>query len=751
MYQKPLAFSDMFCLSNKEQALSQLYIEDKKLLSNLAYSFLNELSTTFSLFVQHLSQQLVAAEIKDKLWKEEVECLAKDAFSDAKKRWLSVSLSAMGRAKMSIPNTLQVDLCPVTVQLLEHICKTLEDREPTNEKMVNAMLVEFQNSWTVFEQFHAAVNLMQIKQLEKDMSLRKQILVAIYDERAELTQQLQQYQKKQLTQLDKIKHDLQAELHLMRIDIYNLWESTLDSFRMDIRRESSSLSVQLQKQLDQEERQGAQALENSISQKRDSLLNGQLSLPDFVTDFCDLTRAYTNGQCARRSLEFQLIGSQFSTLVEHFGAKTLNGALETEKRVYKDYLQQTNRETPHVTQTIKGNIVRLKGLIASLKQLRGEQRSHLQTIIEQKVAEKHRTDSFCGADITHHQATLKGVIELQTDLCEADCQQLVDQCLARLKLFEAQLELSKISQERRLQELLEVRKMELSHTLNQETDGVRPGSEDVVIANLKFQKEEKNLQTSHASAHTELKNKLAEDTKSTLLSEHFIFQTHIEKLRREHERLVILTNKKDLAINALKSKLLDQLQLSGNSEQVVGKHIIHQHQVETELLTRTINKTKDHQNQVLIQKLQARKLEKKQDKERELKQQQPPSKTYRPGNAKSFVSTVLVNLLYSVRHKRSIAALEAELEQDEARLKSKMIKRFQANAKSELQVHESEVIIKLASALNMTHSELEKELQKSVIEQSNGTDHETSSLVTNSVLDLLRGYYVDTGFVTLVS
>ncbi len=60
-----------------------------------------------------------------------------------------------------------------------------------------------------------------------------------------------------------------------------------------------------------------------------------------------------------------------------------------------------------VTQTIKGNIVRLKGLIgtvqylyavyqtlnlfcavhhtASLKQLRGEQRSHLQTIIEQKV------------------------------------------------------------------------------------------------------------------------------------------------------------------------------------------------------------------------------------------------------------------------------------------------------------------------------------------------------------------------------
>ncbi len=34
----------------------------------------------------------------------------------------------------------------------------------------------------------------------------------------------------------------------------------------------------------------------------------------------------------------------------------------------------------------------------------------------------------------------------------------------------------------RLQELLEVRKMELSHTLNKETDGVRPGSEAVVIA-----------------------------------------------------------------------------------------------------------------------------------------------------------------------------------------------------------------------------------------------------------------------------
>ena len=80
--------------------------------------------------------------------------------------------------------------------------------------------------------------------------MRKQILVAIYDERTEvfylslfmklphallmfqLVQQVLQYQKKQLTQLDRIKHDLQAELHQMRIDIYNLWESTLHSFRI---------------------------------------------------------------------------------------------------------------------------------------------------------------------------------------------------------------------------------------------------------------------------------------------------------------------------------------------------------------------------------------------------------------------------------------------------------------------------------------------------------------------------------------
>ncbi len=89
--------------------------------------------------------------------------------------------------------------------------------------------------------------------------------------------------------------------------------------------------------------------------------------------------------------------------IQHFGAKTLNSALETERRMYKDYLQQTNRDTPHVTQSIKGNIVRLKGLIgavqflhcsvpslctyytASFKMLRREQSSHLQIIIEQKV------------------------------------------------------------------------------------------------------------------------------------------------------------------------------------------------------------------------------------------------------------------------------------------------------------------------------------------------------------------------------
>ncbi len=64
------------------------------------------------------------------------------------------------------------------------------------------------------------------------------------------------------------------------------------------------------------------------------------------------------------------------------------------------------------------------------------------------------------------------------------------------------------------------------------------------------------------------------------------------------------------------------------------------------LLSYTVFRTKDHQNQVLIQKLQARKLEKKQDKERELKQQQPPSKTYRPGNAKSWVTVLTLAVVY---------------------------------------------------------------------------------------------------------
>ncbi len=71
------------------------------------------------------------------------------------------------------------------------------------------------------------------------------------------------------------------------------------------------------------------------------------------------------------------------------------------------------------------------------------------------------------------------------------------------------------------------------------------------------------------------------------------------------------------------------------------------------------------------------------------------------------------------------------------------------------------MIIKLASALNMTHSELERELKNSVIgtistflyidvifnsspsfpEQNSGTDQETCSIVTKSVLDLLSNAY----------
>lgn len=80
------------------------------MLSNLAYHFLDELSTVFCLCVRHFAQQIVVEDIKDKVWKQEVESLVKDSFVKAKTGWHFDSLSALESDEMFITDNLQVDL-----------------------------------------------------------------------------------------------------------------------------------------------------------------------------------------------------------------------------------------------------------------------------------------------------------------------------------------------------------------------------------------------------------------------------------------------------------------------------------------------------------------------------------------------------------------------------------------------------------------------------------------------------------------
>ena len=101
----------MLCtFSDRDKALAQLYIEDKKTFDILEYSMFKELCEVFYIMVQHLAQQVMAAKTVDMKWEEELECFVKDAFFKAKKRWQSICSSVMEGNDLHIPDTLQVDL-----------------------------------------------------------------------------------------------------------------------------------------------------------------------------------------------------------------------------------------------------------------------------------------------------------------------------------------------------------------------------------------------------------------------------------------------------------------------------------------------------------------------------------------------------------------------------------------------------------------------------------------------------------------
>lgn len=67
----------------------------------------------FCLCVRHLAQHVVAAGIKGKVWKQEVESIAKESFAKARNGWDFDSMSALVDDDMWIADSLQVDLVSV--------------------------------------------------------------------------------------------------------------------------------------------------------------------------------------------------------------------------------------------------------------------------------------------------------------------------------------------------------------------------------------------------------------------------------------------------------------------------------------------------------------------------------------------------------------------------------------------------------------------------------------------------------------
>lgn len=336
-------------------------------------------------------------------------------------------------------------------------------------------------------------------------------------------------------------------------------------------------------------------------------------------------------------------------------------------------------------------------------------------------------------DLKMEQDFIQKLLEVQVDMSEQEQKHLKDTVTARLNTCQVQFELKKLKHERRLKN--DVRSRKDKFAAKKEATFLNASSNSAKKV-LKLKQEERNIETTHRKVIKGSKKKLATILQSTISNLERLLQQQSERIRRAQETNVNLASKQERAVNVLKSKLLEKISNSSATDQVTGERLLQEYHINLQVLDEEIHKSKMHQEQVLQQKIQSRKLEKMEESKQAMKEHSRTS-PYRVGSAKRFAADCLVSLLMDVRHKQDLKQLEDYNVKHGEKLKSLLERRYYINSKLALQLHEREMIIKLASALNMSRTDLEEELKNSMSAEIQGEEgSEAGLLLTTSVLNL---------------
>ncbi|XP_012938082.1 myosin-9 isoform X3 [Aplysia californica] len=394
-------------------------------------------------------------------------------------------------------------------------------------------------------------------------------------------------------------------------------------------------------------------------------------------------------------------------------------ALDAEAEKVLEKLENTSNMTSLEAQKI---LKSHKQQMANCNARRQKERQAMMVRLEERLQQRLNAADEAEARDQKEQETLKEeqtatmnkVLATNMDLTEEAKERVLREHEQNMQALSNQLLRSKQRQQKSLEIKLNQRKVRLAELRQKQEDQhqnssvVKDQDDKNAILAAQIAKEEADFEEARKTAVADLRRRLAEETNQALKLQDEEIGLLIGRLQVGQARRKAILERQDATLKQLQDELEKKVASGETLPTTVTDQIIQQHYNQVSHLNDQIQRRRDEQQRMIMEKLTRKKQHLESEIEAQLEEEAQTEYTDRQQKGAGYASLALMQAFLEQRHSKAMEELQDEMNAELEKGKSDLNMELEQELRNELEGHRQNLLTQLAAVSKMSKADLQE-------------------------------------------
>ncbi|XP_071089454.1 trichohyalin-like [Haliotis cracherodii] len=363
---------------------------------------------------------------------------------------------------------------------------------------------------------------------------------------------------------------------------------------------------------------------------------------------------------------------------------------------------------------------------AMLARLQERLAYRLQVVSDQEQEEEMEMDTLRQQQTDTLNKVLSSNIELSLEARERilkehnqNMQSLSNQ-LQRSKMRQQKSLEVKLNQRRAKLEDMQARHAEMRRAKQNAKQKEKDKLEQQLAAEMSV--EEGRLEAGRQAALLALQQQLARETEEALLQQDQEISLLIGRLQVGQARRQAILRKQDKTMKELQDQLERRMTQGGDLPRSYTDQLIQQHHNQVENLNDHIQRNRQKQERIILEKLQTKRHMKENQLETQIEEETQVEYYHQQQHGAGRTSGVLMHILMEQRHQKAMVELETEMKTELEKSKEELNTALELELQKELESHKQQLLTQLAAVSGMSNDDLNDAVSAAATETGVGDE-----------------------------